>query len=45
MAHKKITPDMIKQAQELALLGFTNKQICEGIGISEATFYKDKEII
>lgn len=41
---KKITPELIATAGELAKSGFSDKQVYEAIGIASSTFYASKEL-
>ena len=42
---KKVTPEFIAEAKELALSGFTHLQIQKSLGISHTTFYAHPELI
>ena len=42
---KKITPELISKAGELAKAGFSNKQIYEALDISNTAFYGNEELV
>ena len=45
MARKKITPELIEKAGELAHHGFSDKQIHEAVDISHTAFYRNVELV